>query len=61
MFKNKDLLKLTRPLHIKYISEFLLKTNLETTQKILNEYVNKGILQSEDNYYFLSNQKFNAK
>ena len=56
MLKNKDLLKLITPLHIKFISEFLLKTNIETTEKILSEYVAKGILESKDDYYVLVNK-----
>ncbi len=36
--------KLRQPLHISYISKYLLKEDLETTQKQLDDLVEKGLI-----------------
>jgi predicted transcriptional regulator len=43
--QNKLLLsKLRRPVHIDYISKYILKTSVNESKKILNNLVNDGII-----------------
>ena len=41
---NSLLLKLQRPLHISYISKYILKEDLETTEKYLEDLVSQGLI-----------------
>jgi hypothetical protein len=56
MLSDKDLLKLRTPLHVKYISKHLLKTDIQTTQSILSGYLDEGILKVKNDYYVLKNK-----
>lgn len=38
------LLKLQRPLHISYISKYILKEDLESTEKYLEDLVSQGLI-----------------
>lgn len=44
--KKTDLLlsKLQRPIHISYISKYILKESEEKTREILNELINDGLI-----------------
>jgi len=41
---NSLLLKLQRPLHISYISKYILKEDLDTTEKYLEDLVSQGLI-----------------
>jgi len=41
---NSLLSKLRQPLHISYISKYILKEDLETTQKELDDLVEEGLI-----------------
>ena len=41
---NSLLLKLQRPLHISYISKYILKEDLETAEKYLEDLVSQGLI-----------------
>lgn len=51
MLSDKDLNKLRTPLHLNYIQDNIIKLNKEQTLHILNQYVEKGILKKEKEYY----------
>jgi hypothetical protein len=53
--------KLRRPVHISFISEYILDKDIATTQKIINELKVLGyIIESEiaEDYYKINNEKF---
>ena len=45
--------KLRQPLHIKYIWENILKTGVEDCVDILLELKEKGIIEENNNYYYI--------
>lgn len=54
--KTTDLLlsKLRRPIHISYISKYILKESEEKTREILNELINDGLIKESpigEDYY----------
>jgi hypothetical protein len=55
-FETKKLLnsKLRQPVHISYISKYILKITEEETKKILNEFIDEGVIEESplaSNYY----------
>jgi hypothetical protein len=53
--------KLRRPVHISFISEYILDKDMATTQKIINELIVLGyVVESEiaEDYYKINNEKF---
>ena len=53
--------KLRRPVHISFISEYILDKDMVTTQKIINELKVLGyIIESEiaEDYYKINDEKF---
>jgi len=53
--------KLRRPVHISFISEYILDKDMATTQKIINELKVLGyVVESEiaEDYYKINNEKF---
>lgn len=54
--KTKKLLnsKLRQPVHISYISKYILKTDMDETKEILQKYIDEGIIEESnisDGYY----------
>jgi hypothetical protein len=50
--------KLRQPIHISYISKYILKKNLKETKEILENYMNEGIIEESkiaDGYYGVKN------
>ena len=50
--------KLRQPIHISYISKYLLKTDMKETKEILKKYISEGIIEESkiaDGYYGLKN------
>ena len=46
--------KLRQPIHISYISKYILKKDLKETKEILENYINEGIIEESkmaDGYY----------
>jgi len=63
MIDNKLLAKLRQPVHITYISMYVFGKNLEQTREILNELIEKDIVEKSDydeDYYVLKS-KINKK
>jgi len=59
--KEKVLLnKLRRAVQISYISKYIIREELDKTQDIINDYINKGVIKESEyakGYYELVNQK----
>lgn len=53
--QEKELIsKLRQPIHINYISKYILKVDMDETKEILQKYIDKGILEKSkisDGYY----------
>ena len=50
--------KLRQPIHISYISKYILKTDMKETKEILEKYISEGIIEESkiaDGYYGLKN------
>ena len=50
--------KLRQPIHISYISKYILKKDLKETKEILENYMNEGIIAESkiaDGYYGVKN------
>ena len=50
--------KLRQPIHISYISKYMLKTNMKETKEILEKYINEGIIEESkiaEGYYGVKN------
>jgi hypothetical protein len=50
--------KLRQPIHISYISKYILKKDLKETKEILVNYMNEGIIEESkiaDGYYGVKN------
>jgi hypothetical protein len=50
--------KLRQPIHISYISKYILKKDLKETKEILENYMNEGIIEESkiaDGYYGVKN------
>lgn len=50
--------KLRQPLHINYISKYLLRLDEYETRKIIQEYIDKGIIKESEHakdYYGIAN------
>jgi hypothetical protein len=50
--------KLRQPIHISYISKYILKKDLKETKEILENYINEGIIEESkiaDGYYGVKN------
>lgn len=50
--------KLRQPIHISYISKYILKTNIKETKEVLEKYINEGIIEESkiaDGYYGVKN------
>jgi len=46
--------KLRQPIHIDYISKYILKTDMDETKEILQKYIDEGIIEESnisDGYY----------
>jgi len=46
--------KLRQPIHISYISKYILKTDMDETKEILQKYIDEGIIEESnisDGYY----------
>ncbi len=46
--------KLRQPIHISYISKYILKVDMDETKEILQKYIDEGILEESkiaDGYY----------
>ena len=46
--------KLRQPIHIDYISKYILKVDMDETKEILQKYINEGIIEERkiaDGYY----------
>ena len=56
MLRDKDLLKFRSPLHIKYISEHLMKLPLDDAKLALEIYLGQGILEVKNDYYVLKSK-----
>jgi hypothetical protein len=58
--KIKDLLgKLRQPIHINYISTYILRDTMENTLKVINNLIEEGIVEESDysqNYYVIKNK-----
>lgn len=58
--KIKDLLgKLRQPIHINYISTYILCDTMENTLKVINNLIEEGIVEESDysqNYYVIKNK-----
>jgi hypothetical protein len=58
--KIKDLLgKLRQPIHINYISTYILCDTMENTLKVINNLIEEGIVEESDysqNYYIIKNK-----
>jgi len=50
--------KLRQPIHISYISKYILKTDMKETKEILEKYISEGIIEESkiaDGYYGIKN------
>ena len=50
--------KLRQPIHISYISKYMLKTDMKETKEILEKYISEGIIEESkiaDGYYGIKN------
>ena len=50
--------KLRQPIHISYISKYILKKDLKETKEILENYINEGIIEESkigNGYYGVKN------
>jgi hypothetical protein len=50
--------KLRQPIHISYISKYILKTNIKETKEVLEKYISEGIIEESkiaDGYYGVKN------
>ena len=50
--------KLRQPIHISYISKYILKTDMKETKEVLEKYISKGIIEQSkiaDGYYGVKN------
>ena len=50
--------KLRQPIHISYISKYILKTDMKETKQILEKYISEGIIEESkiaDGYYGIKN------
>lgn len=50
--------KLRQPIHISYISKYILKTDMSETKEILEKYISEGIIEESkiaDGYYGVKN------
>ena len=50
--------KLRQPIHISYISKYILKKDLKETKEILENYMNEGLIEESkiaDGYYGVKN------
>lgn len=50
--------KLRQPIHISYISKYILKTDVKETKEVLERYISEGIIEQSkiaDGYYGLKN------
>lgn len=50
--------KLCQPIHISYISKYILKTDMKETKEILEKYISEGIIEQSkiaDGYYGVKN------
>jgi hypothetical protein len=50
--------KLRQPIHISYISKYILKTDMKETKEILEKYISEGIIEQSkiaDGYYGVKN------
>jgi hypothetical protein len=50
--------KLRQPIHILYISKYILKTDMKETKEILEKYISEGIIEQSkiaDGYYGVKN------
>jgi hypothetical protein len=50
--------KLRQPIHISYISKYILKTNMKETKEVLEKYISEGIIEQSkiaDGYYGVKN------
>lgn len=50
--------KLRQPIHISYISKYILKTNMKETKEVLEKYISEGIIEESkiaDGYYGVKN------
>ena len=50
--------KLRQPIHISYISKYILKTDIKETKEILEKYISEGIIEESkiaDGYYGIKN------
>lgn len=52
--------KLRQPVHINYISDYIIREDIETTKKILKEYIENGQIEESKfakEYYVISKEK----
>ena len=57
--KEKLLAKLRQPVHISYISQYLLKLPMEETQKEIDKLISEGLVEESKyakEYYVIKNQ-----
>jgi hypothetical protein len=50
--------KLRQPIHISYISKYILKTDMKETKVVLEKYISEGIIEQSkiaDGYYGVKN------
>jgi len=50
--------KLRQPIHISYISKYMLKTDMKETKEVLEKYISEGIIEQSkiaDGYYGIKN------
>ena len=50
--------KLRQPIHISYISKYMLKTDMKQTKETLEKYISEGIIEESkiaDGYYGIKN------
>ena len=50
--------KLRQPIHISYISKYILKTDMKETKEVLEKYISEGIIEKSkiaDGYYGVKN------
>jgi hypothetical protein len=53
--------KLRQPIHISYISKYILKTDMKETKEVLEKYISEGIIEQSkiaDGYYGVKNKHF---
>lgn len=60
---TKLLAKLRRPVHIEYISKYILEVSIEETKQELNKLLEEGIIEESEyakEYYVVKNQNENG-